>query len=114
IKMFPVGLGLKMMVTATLLASLTFFLLLPVFGPVKNKRRLAYILLLLCFGFLLSTHFSSGFDKENAKPTSLVYILDADKNTAQWATYDKVLSDWTSQYIDVDRAQSIDPSFNAL
>jgi hypothetical protein len=114
IKMFPVGLGLKMMVTATLLASLTFFLLLPVFGPVKNKRRLAYILLLLCFGFLLSAHFSSGFDKENAKPTSLVYILDADKNTAQWATYDKVLSDWTSQYIDVDRAQSIDPGFDAL
>lgn len=114
IKMFPVGLGLKMMVTATLLTSLTFFLLLPVFGPVKNKRRLAYILLALCFGFLLSAHFSSGFDKENAKPTSLVYILDADKNTAQWATYDKVLSGWTSKYVDVDQAQPIDPSFNAL
>ncbi|MDL5514123.1 M28 family peptidase [Arenibacter sp. M-2] len=114
IKMFPVGLGLKMMITATLLTSLTFFLLLPVFGPFKNKKRLAYLLLVLCFGFLLSAHFSSGFNKENAKPTSLVYILDADKNTAQWATYDHVLSSWTAQYIDVNKTQPNNASYDAL
>ena len=114
IKMFPVGLGLKMMITTTLLTSLTFFLLLPVFGPFKNKKRLAYLLLVLCFGFLLSAHFSSGFNKENAKPTSLVYILDADKNTAQWATYDHVLSSWTAQYIDVNKTQPNNASYDAL
>lgn len=114
IKMFPVGLGLKMMITANLLTSLTFFLLLPVFGPLKNKNRLAFIFLLLCFGFLLSAHFSSGFDKENAKPTSLVYILDADKNTAQWATYDHVLSSWTSQYIDVNKTEPKNADYDVL
>jgi hypothetical protein len=93
---------------------LTFFLLLPDFGPFKNKNRLAYLFMLLCFGFLLSAHFSSGFDKENAKPTSLVYILDADKNTAQWATYDHVLSSWTSQYVDVNKAQPKNPNYDAL
>lgn len=114
IKMFPVGLGLKMMITTTLLTSLTFFLLLPVIGPIKKKKRLAYLFLLLCFGFLLSAHLSSGFNKENAKPTSLVYLLDADKNTALWATYDRVPSDWTSQYVDMNKAPSNNTSYDAL
>ncbi|MDX1768745.1 MAG: peptidase M28, partial [Arenibacter troitsensis] len=70
--------------------------------------------LLLCFGFLLSAHFSSGFDKENAKPTSLVYILDVDKNTAHWATYDHVLSNWTSQYIDVNKVETKNAAYDVL
>jgi hypothetical protein len=114
IKMFPVGLGLKMMITATLLTSLTFFLLVPIFGPLKNKNRLANLFLLLCLGFLLSAHFTSGFNEDNAKPTSLVYILDTDKNTAQWATYDQVLSNWTSQYIDQNKVQPKNPEFESL
>jgi hypothetical protein len=114
IKMFPVGLGLKMMIAATLLTSLTFFLLVPILAPLKSKNRLANLFLLLCFGFLLSAHFTSGFNEENAKPTSLVYILDADKNTAQWATYDHVLSNWTSQYIDKNKEQPKNPEFESL
>lgn len=99
IKMFPVGLGLKMMITSTLLTSLTFFLVLPTLGGMATKHRLAYLFLLLFVGFLISAHFNSGFDKDHAKPTSLVYLLDADSKTAKWASYDKVLSPWTSQYI---------------
>lgn len=114
IKMFPVGLGLKMMVTTTLLTSLTFLLLLPIFGPMKNKKGLAFLFLILCFGFLLSAHLDSGFNKENAKPTSLVYILDADKKTAEWATYDKVLSGWTSQYVDKNNENPTNPVDESL
>ena len=99
IKMFPIGLGLKMMVATTLLTSLTFYLLLPLFGFYKGKHRLAMIGFLLFIGFMVSAHFNSDFTKENAKPTSLLYVLDADTNKAQWATYDNVVSDWTSQYI---------------
>jgi len=43
--------------------------------------------------------FNAGFTKENTNPTNLVYILNADTNTAEWATYDQVISDWTKQYI---------------
>jgi len=103
IKMFPVGLGLKMMVTATLLTTLTFFLLLPIFGFYKNKNRLAVLSLLLFVGFMISGHFNAGFTKENAKPTSLLYVIDADTNTAKWATYEHEISDWTSQYIGLDK-----------
>ncbi|MBD0779249.1 M20/M25/M40 family metallo-hydrolase [Maribacter sp. ANRC-HE7] len=99
IKMFPIGLGLKMMVATTLLTSLTFYLLLPLFGFYKGKNRLALIGFLLFIGFMVSAHFNSDFTKENAKPTSLLYVLDADNNTAQWATYENVVSAWTSQYI---------------
>jgi len=102
--MFPVGLGLKMIITTTLLTSLIFFLLLGVFGFYKSKARWAALALLVGFGFFLSAHLSSGFDEENPKPSSLLYVLNADESTAQWATYEKVPSDWTSQYLDEDRA----------
>ncbi len=100
IQMFPIGLGLKMMVATTVLTTLTFVLLLPVFGFYKRKMRLAnwsIFLFLVCIAY---AHFNAGFSKENPKPTSLLYVLDTDTNKAQWATYEKSLSDWTTQYID--------------
>ena len=103
IKMFPVGLGLKMMVATTLLVTLTFILLLPVFGFYKKKYRLAHLCFLLFGGFMVHAHFNSGFDKENAKPSSLLYVFDADKRTANWATYDKTLIDWNSQFLGKDK-----------
>ena len=62
----------------------------------------------------MSAHLDSGFNKENAKPTSLVYILDADKKTAEWATYDKVLSGWTSQYVDKNNENPTNPVDESL
>ena len=102
VKMFPVGLGLKMMVAATALVSLIFFLLLPLFGYFKIKRGLAAFFFLLFIGFLFDAHFTKGFDADNPKPSSLLYVLDEDENTAQWATYEKVPSSWTSQYLGPD------------
>ncbi|MEN8789153.1 MAG: M28 family peptidase, partial [Flavobacteriaceae bacterium] len=104
VEMFPVGLGMKMIITSTLLTSLVFFLLLGVFGFYKSKARWAALALLVGFGFFLAAHLSSGFDEENPKPSSLLYVLNADKSTAQWATYERVPSEWTSQYLDEDRA----------
>ncbi|MFK5974413.1 MAG: M28 family peptidase [Flavobacteriaceae bacterium] len=103
IKMLPVALGLKMMVATTLLTTLTFFLLLPIFGFYKRKKGLAILSLLVFFGYTISAHFNSGFTKENAKPTSLLYVLDADTDTAKWATYENQISDWTAQYIGKDK-----------
>ena len=99
VKMFPVGLGLKMLITSTLLTSLIFFLLLPLLGHYKIKKGLSYLFLLLFVGFLIEAHISNVFDAENRKPTSLLYVLDEDNGTAQWATYEKVPSQWTAQYL---------------
>lgn len=99
IKMFPVGLGLKMLVAATLFTTLTFLLLLPVFGYYRKKKRLGYLGLILFFGCMISAHLNSDFTDENAKPTSLLYVFDEDTQSAKWATYENSLSEWTSEYL---------------
>lgn len=99
IKMFPVGLGLKMMVAATLFTTLLFFLLLPVFTRYRNKGALATLCFLLFLGFMVSAHFNSEFDQDAPKPTSLLYVMDVDTQEGQWATYENVLSEWTEQYL---------------
>lgn len=99
VKMFPVGLGLKMMVAATLLLSLTFLLVLPLFSFIRRKGTLAVLCLFMFFGCMIVAHVNSGFSEENAKPTSLLYVYDDDTKTAKWATYEKSLSKWTSQYL---------------
>ncbi|MEJ1223092.1 M28 family peptidase [Sediminicola sp. 1XM1-17] len=100
IKMFPVGLGLKMMITSTVLTSLTFFLLLPIFGFYKSKGKLAFLFQLLFAIFMVLAHFNSGFSKDHAKPSSLLYILNTDTQSAQWVSYDHVLIDWNKQYLE--------------
>ncbi|MBU2997748.1 M28 family peptidase [Cellulophaga baltica] len=99
IKMFPVGLGLKMMVASTALSTLVFFLLLPIFGFYKHKGRLALLSFILFIGFMIGAHIHSGYDENSAQPTSLLYVYNEDTKTANWATYDHVLSNWTKQYI---------------
>ena len=99
IQMFPVGLGLKMLAASTVLTTLTFFLLLPVFDVYKHKKRIASLSFLLFLGFMVAAHINSGNNSENPKPTSLLYVLNTDKNKAQWATYENELSSWTSQYL---------------
>ncbi|TVZ16437.1 M28 family peptidase [Maribacter sp. MAR_2009_72] len=99
IKMFPIGLGLKMMVATTLLTTLTFFLLLPLFTRYRKKAALAFLSFLLGIGFLVSAHMNSDFSENNPKPTSLLYVYNTDENQAMWATYEHVPSNWTKQYI---------------
>ncbi len=103
VKMFPVGLGLKMIITVTVLVTLTFVLLLPVFGFYRKKHRLAHLCFFLFAIAMGYAHFNSGFDKDNAKPSSLLYVLDADKNTAKWATYDTKLINWNAQFLGKDK-----------
>tara|TARA_R110000737_G_scaffold345724_1_gene374599 strand:+ start:142 stop:1155 length:1014 start_codon:yes stop_codon:yes gene_type:complete len=99
VTMFPVGLGLKMMVATTLLTTLIFFLLLPLITKYRQKAALAFLSFLLFVGFMVSAHMQSNFTKESQKPTSLLYVLNVDEEKAMWATYENVLSDWTAQYI---------------
>ncbi len=124
IKMFPVGLGfymgvggasISLKVVSMVLVVLIFGLLLPVFGFFKHKKRWSYGILLVTVILLLSAHFNSGFTKDNPKPNSLVYALNADDNTAVWATYDDVLDDWTKNFIgdDPDAIQETGNTFGS-
>jgi len=95
VQMFPVGLGLKMLVSSMVLVVLMFGLLIPIFATFKHKKRWAYGFFLITAYYLISAHNNSDFTIENPKPNSLCYILDTDNNNAIWATYDKVLDPWT-------------------
>ena len=99
VKMFPVGLGLKMLVSTTVLTTLIFFMLLPLITRYRQKGALAFLSLLLFAGFMVSAHMNAEFTKESPKPTSLLYVLNTDEDTAFWATYEHMLSDWTQNYI---------------
>lgn len=99
VKMFPVGLGLKMLIASTLMVSLIFSLCISVVGFSRYKNRWSYILFATSFVFLLLAHFKADFNEERPKPNSLVYMYDADKDAAVWATYDHRLDDWTRPYL---------------
>lgn len=99
IKTFPVGLGLKMLALSAIFVVLLFGLFLPVFKSFKNQKSLAGLFFFLGSLALLSAYFSSGYNTDRKRPNSLVYILDADKNTAYWASYDQKVDDFTKQYL---------------
>ena len=95
IKMFPVGLGLKILFASSILTVLCFSLLLPVLGSFSRKDIWAAMFLLLGVGLFVKAHLTSGYQKGEAKPNSLVYIFNKGNNKAYWATYDRNLDDWT-------------------
>lgn len=99
IQMFPIGLGLKILVGSSVLTVLSFVLLLPIFGSFTQKKLWATLFFLLAIGFFIKAHQSSGYVYGKAKPNSLVYVLNADSNKANWATYDTNLDEWTKGYL---------------
>ena len=99
VQMFPIGLGLKMLVGSAVLTTLIFGLMLPVFGSFTRKGLSSLLLFVFAIGFFVKAHYYSGYELGKAKSNSLVYILDADKNKASWATYDTNLDEWTKTYL---------------
>ena len=96
---FPVGLGLKMLAGSSALLVLVFCLLLPVFGVFSRKGQWALLMFIASLTFFVIAHCHSNYGVGKAKPNSLVYVLDSDKNQAVWATYDTHLDQWTKTYL---------------
>lgn len=99
IQMFPVGLGMKLLGSSTVISVLLFGLLLPVIGQYKNKRNYSVVGLSITAVFLIAAHLQASPTKETPHPTSLVYQLDLDTEKAYWATYNNKLDPWIQQYI---------------
>lgn len=99
IQMFPVGLGLKIMIGSALLTVLGFALMLPVFGAFAKKRWWALLFVLFSTISLINAHVHSDYSKGKAKPNSLIYLLNTDTKKAFWTTYDQNLDEWTKTYL---------------
>ncbi len=99
IQFFPVGLGPDFLFASVIFVVLLFGLLLPVLGFFRNKKILAILSLLISFLFFAIAHSKSDASPERQAPNSLIYYHNADTNKAYWATYNKVLDDWTRGYL---------------
>ncbi len=98
-KVLPVGLGLNMMITTSLMTAFIFLLLLGVLHRYPRKRRMGGIGMLLFLLLLVGAHIYSGFTEDRPKPTSLLYVMNTDDDTSFWTTYEDVPSAWTRGYL---------------
>lgn len=99
---FPVALGLKILFAAAVLCVLLFSLLLPVFSYLSGKKILSIGFFIAFIAFFIIAQVKSGFSAEYPKPDSLVYLYDADANSAHWYSYDRMVDEWTQPYFGED------------
>ena len=103
--MFPVGLGLKMLIACSLLVSLLFLFALPLLHKTQYMTRLAVLFLFVAISLAVKTHIDSDQSPERPLPTSLLYVEDANKDKAYWASYDAVLSEWNAPFLEKESSQ---------
>lgn len=99
IAMFPIGLGLKILAGSAVLTVLVFALLLPLFGSFGKKGLWGTAFVVASIAFFVHANLNSGYAPGKAKPNSLLYVYDADNDTALWATYDTALDEWNKAYL---------------
>ena len=99
IKLFPVGLGLKMLIISTIFTVLLFGLLIPVFQYYKNQRKIPYLFFLIGGMALISATVNSGFSEDRKQPNSIIYVVDTAVNKAYWASYNLTTDNFTTQFL---------------
>lgn len=99
IQMFPVGLGLKMLMISTIFTVLLFGFLIPVFHQYKNSKNLEKVFLFIGFMTLIFAEMRSDYNIERKQPNSIIYVLDTDKNEAYWASYNNEIDEFTTQFL---------------
>jgi hypothetical protein len=102
IKLFPVGLGLKAIFISGVLLALVFGLLLPVLNSSNARNTFTKLAGVLTIIFFSIATMYSGFDIDNRKPNSLVYVQNTLDSTSYWGTYNTVLDAYVSQKIGED------------
>ncbi|TDO95406.1 M28 family peptidase [Flavobacterium sp. 245] len=99
IVMFPIGLGLKILFGSAILTVLAFGLLLPIFGAFIKKGIWTMLFFAVSIGFFIYAGYHSGYEHGKAKSNSLLYVYNANTNSAVWTTYDVNLDEWTKSYL---------------
>ncbi len=97
VRMFPVGLGLKMMGVSAVLVVISIAIAIPFFIKVSKRKwiaRLAFVGGLFFFGKAI---LNSEYTADQKKPNSLNYVLDLNQDKAYWETYDRELDDYALQ-----------------
>lgn len=116
IVLFPVALGIKAVVTTTVLTSLLFGLLISICTTFSREqsRNLASVLFVLAVGFGLQAHLESDFDESRPRPNSLVYLKNENTNQAIWASYDHQPDAWVLSHVDTSQREVSGESYDIL
>lgn len=99
VQIFPIGLGLKMMISSTVLVVFLFGLLLPVIAEYRIKKHFSKLFFTISLLAFVAGHFTSEYDENQKKPNSILYVMDADENKAYWASYDRKIDAFTKQFL---------------
>ncbi len=99
IQTFPVGLGLNMLAISTVLTVLVLSLMLPILITYQSFSKLNRLFFLIAVLSFASASFTSGYSEDRKQPNSILYILDADKNEADWVSYNHSTDSFTQQFL---------------
>ncbi len=97
IKLFPIGLGLKTLFISSIFITFLFGWLIPILLREDYKSRWQIVAGLSTFILFIISFINSGFDVNNKKPNSLVFIENSNTKTSYWATYNNTLDTYTKQ-----------------
>ena len=110
---FPVALGLKILFLAAILTVFLWTFLWPVFKFYRRFQLLRFLSLLGFIVLVILAHLKSDFSAERPKPNSLVYLLDSNRNSATWNTYDGQGDEWTNRYFNESSVEADGGSFSS-
>lgn len=99
IKMFPVGLGLKMTGISALFSILLLGLALPVIHAFSFKKSLGRFTFLIGVLAFITASYNAGYSIDNRQPNSIIYTLDTDTQKAYWASYNQSTDVFTRQFL---------------
>lgn len=103
LEMFPIGLGLNNLFTATVLVSLMFTISIGSIHYFKKRHSITVVLILISVGLFILAHAKSNFNDERPKPNSLIYFFNTDTQKAYWLSYDLQLDGWNKSYFTNDK-----------
>jgi hypothetical protein len=99
IAMFPVGLGLKMLVISTVLVVLILSTFISTFDYYRNHKHLIQLFLGISILTYTSAYFNSHYHNDQRKPNSIIFFQDVEQQEAYWASYDHTTDKFTEQFL---------------
>ena len=95
------AMNLSMAYAMAIMVVLLMGLLIPHLQLIVTAKKwlLPAVAALVSLGFIVAGNFTSSFNQNNPKPTSLFYAMNADTGRAVWASFDQSADEWTSQFL---------------
>jgi hypothetical protein len=97
--MFPIGLGLKMLVLSALFVVLLFGLLIPIFQSYSVQKKLYPFFLILSLIVFINASLKANYSIDRKQPTSLNYVLNSNTQEAVWASYEAETNPFNEKYL---------------